>query len=44
MKFRILKALIRADEWLINKFSPYFNDEEMQEYKDTVEQHKKEVE
>ena len=44
MKLRILKALIRAEEWLIKKFSPYFDDLEMQEYRDTVERHKKEVE
>ena len=44
MKLRILKALIRAEEWLIKKFSPYFDDREMQEYRDVVERHKKEVE
>ena len=44
MKLRILKALIRAEECLIKKFSPYFDDLEMQEYRDTVERHKKEVE
>ena len=43
MKLRILKALIRAEEWLINKFSQYMDDGE-QEYRDTVERHKKEVE
>lgn len=43
MKPRILKALIRAEEWLIKKFSPYFDDGEMQEYRDMVERHKKEV-
>lgn len=44
MKLRILKALIRAEEWLIKKFVPYMGDGEMREYRDTVERHKKEVE
>ena len=43
MKLRILKALIRAEEWLIKKFSPYMDDGETQEYRDTVERHKKAV-
>ena len=43
MKPRILKALIRADELLIKKFSPYLEDGEVQEYRKTVERHKKEV-
>lgn len=29
MKLRILKALIRAEEWLIKKFSPYMDDGEL---------------
>ena len=44
MKLRILKALIRAEEWLIKKFAPYMDDGEMQEYRDTVERHEKEAE
>ena len=44
MKLRILKALIKGEEWLIKKFSAYFDDGEMQEYRETVERHKKEVE
>ena len=44
MKLRILKAIIRTEEWLIKKFSPYMDDGEMQEYRDTVERHKKAVE
>ncbi len=44
MILRILKALIRAEEWLINKFSPYMDDGELKEYRETVEQHKNEVE
>ena len=44
MKLIILKALIRAEEWLINKFAPYMDDGEMQEYRNTVERHKQEVE
>ena len=44
MRSRILKALIRAEEWLIKKFALYFYDGEMQEYRNTVERHKKEVE
>lgn len=43
MKLRILKALIRAEEWLIKKFSSYMDDGEMQEYRDTVERHKREI-
>ena len=43
MRSRILKALIRAEEWLIKKFAPYFDDGEMQKYRDTVERYKKEV-
>ena len=43
MKSRILRALIRAEEWLVNKFSPYLEDAELQEYIKTVNQHKKEV-
>ena len=44
MKLRILKAIIRTEEWPIKKFSPYMDDGDMQEYRDTVERHKKEVE
>ena len=44
MKLKILKSLIRAEEWLIKKFSPYMDDGELEEYKETVERHKKEVE
>ena len=44
MKLRIFKAFTRAEEWLIKKFSPYMDDGEMQEYRDMVERHKKEVE
>ena len=44
MKLRILKALIRAEELFIKKFAPYMDDGEIQEYRDTVERHKKEVE
>ena len=44
MKLRILKALIRAEEWLIKKFSPYMDDGELKEYRETVERHKKAVE
>lgn len=44
MILRILKALIRAEEWLIKKFSPYMDDGELKEYRETVEQHKKAVE
>lgn len=44
MKLRILKALIRAEEWLIKKFSPYMDDGELKEYRETVEQHKNAVE
>ena len=43
MKLRILKALIRAEEWLIKKFYPYMDDGELEEYMETVERHKKEV-
>ena len=39
-----MKALIRAEEWLIRKFSPYLADEEIMGYKNMVENHKKEVE
>ena len=43
MKLRILKALIRAEEWLIKKFAPYMDDGEMEEYRETVERHKREI-
>ena len=43
MKLRILKALIRAEEWLIKKFSPYMDDGELEEYRETVERHKREI-
>ena len=43
MKLRILKALIRAEEWLIKKFSPYMDGGELKEYRETVERHKRET-
>ena len=43
MKLRILKALIRAEEWLIKKFAPYMDDGELKEYRETVERHKSEI-
>ena len=43
MKLRILKALIRAEEWLIKKFSPYMDDGDLKEYMETVERHKREI-
>ena len=43
MRLKILKALIRSEEWLINKFSPYFTEEDMLEYKEIVDRHKREI-
>ena len=43
MRLRILKALIRAEEWLIKKFSPYMDDGELKEYRETVERHTREI-
>ena len=43
MKLRILKALVRAEEWLIKKFSPYMDYGELKEYRETVERHKMEI-